>query len=122
MEQHLRADDAHHDSLNYEQLQKVKRIHNAFSEVTKNTLAETINNFSEYQDPDHEILIWSNMAIAYERFAVNKHIEEYDKKQEAFELLLLRSKVSEKEALAKYGFKYLSNDEAREILSYYAAQ
>ena len=122
MEQHLRADDAHHDSLNYEQLQKVKRIHNAFSEVTKNTLAETINNFSEYQDPDHEILIWSNMAIAYERFAVNKHIEEYDKKQEAFELLLLRWKVSEKEALAKYGFKYLSDDEAREILSYYAAQ
>jgi hypothetical protein len=60
------------------------------------------------------------MATAYERFAVQKHIEEYDKKKEAYELLLLRSMASEEHVLRKYRFHYLSVEEVNEVLSYYA--
>ncbi|MGC3945107.1 MAG: hypothetical protein QM762_11430 [Chryseolinea sp.] len=108
-----------HDTLSKEQLGKIKRIHNAFSEVMKSSLAETIDNFKRDQHPDREIAIWLMMATAYEQFAVNKHIEEYDKKLEAFELLLMRSMATESEVLEKYQCEYLSKDEVKEIFSYY---
>ncbi|MEJ1237223.1 hypothetical protein WBG78_03780 [Chryseolinea sp. T2] len=111
-----------HNALTDDQLEKVKRIHFAFDEVAKITLTETIDKFKRYSEPDREIAIWLTMATAYERFAINKHVEEYDKKKEAFELLILRSKASEKEVLEKHHFEYLSNEEVQEIFDYYSEQ
>lgn len=116
----LKAGDFVHDTLTKQQLENVKRIHSAFSEVMHSTLAETIDKFKRDQHPDREIAIWLKMATAYERFAVQKHIEEYDKKKEAYELLLLRSMASEEHVLRKYRFHYLSVEEVNEVLSYYA--
>ena len=60
------------------------------------------------------------MAEAYERFAVNKHIEEHDKKVEAYEVILLRSTMTEEEVMKKLSLSYLSKEELEEIFSYYA--
>jgi len=116
----LNANKNRHGSLTEQQLKEIKRIHHAFSEVNSSSLEETINNFKRDQNPDIEIAIWSQMADAYERFAVHKHIEEHDKKVEAYEVILLRSTMSEEEVMKKLSLSYLSKEELEEIFSYYA--
>lgn len=107
------------DALSQQQLNDIRKIHNALSEVVQSSLANMTEDFSRSEHPDREIAIWLNVAAAYERFAVDKHVEEYDKKKEAFQLLQLRSRVSGEAALMKYDFAYLSKDEISEILRYY---
>lgn len=108
-----------HDSLTTKQTKDIERIHRVFSEVNATSLKETIDNFKSDRNPDREIAIWSGMADAYERFTLNKHIEEYDKKMEAFQLLLVRSMMTEEEIIQKMEFSYLSADDVKEIFSYY---
>lgn len=118
----LQLSEIVHDTLTDKQLREIRRIHHVFSEVNSSSLEETINNFKRDQNPDNEIAIWLKMADAYERFALNKHIEEHDKKEEAFELLLLRSMMSERDVRNKTDFTYLSGDEIEELFSYYTDQ
>jgi hypothetical protein len=108
-----------HDSLTESQLKEIKRIHHVFSEVNSTLLEQKIDNFKSNQNPAREIAIWSKMADAYERFAVNKHVEEHDKKEEAYEAILLRSTMTEDEVMKKLKFTYLSQKELEEIFSYY---
>ena len=110
-----------HDSLTREQIKEIERIQHVLSEVTSSSLEETINNFKRDRDPQREIEIWSKMADAYERFAVNKHVEEHDKKEEAYQLILMRSMMTEADAIERVNIDYLSQDEIKEILSYYDA-
>ena len=60
------------------------------------------------------------MADAYERFTsrTEKSIG-YDKKNEAYELVLLRSMMTEQEVLARSTPKFLTKEEVKEVLSYY---
>ncbi|MBA4058079.1 MAG: hypothetical protein C0490_25400, partial [Marivirga sp.] len=67
-------------SLTTKQIKEIERIQRVFSEVRSTSLDETIKNFKRDQNPDGEIVIWLRMADAYERFTLNKHIEEHDKK------------------------------------------
>lgn len=108
-----------HDSLTAKQIKEIERIQRVFSEVNSSSLEETINNFKRDQNPEREIAIWLGMADAYERFTVNKHIEEHDKKEEAYQLILLRSIMTEEEAIDKADITYLTQDEVKEVLSYY---
>ena len=59
--------------------------------------------------------------LAYQRFTsrTNKAIG-LDKKNEAYELILLRSMMTEGEVLQKYVPKVLTKDEVNEIFSYYS--
>jgi hypothetical protein len=61
------------------------------------------------------------MADTYQRFTsrTNKAIG-LDKKNEAYELILLRSMMTEGEVLQKYVPKVLTKDEVNEIFSYYS--
>src|SRR5215204_4459264 len=108
-----------HDALSDKQLKKIERIHRVFSEVNSSSLEETINNFKREQNPDSEIVIWLKMADAYERFTVNKHIEEHDKKEEAYQLVLLRSMMTEEKVIDSIDVTYLTQGEVKEVLSYY---
>src|SRR5689334_4789565 len=113
------SDSVTHDSLSTQRLKEIERIQHVFSEVMSSSLDEAINNFRRDPNAGKEIQVWSKMADAYERFAVNKHFEEQDKKEEAFQLILMRSMMSEGDALRKVPLKYLSEEEAKEIFSYY---
>lgn len=44
---------------------------------------------------------------------------EHDKKNEAYELILLRSMMTEEEVLDKSTPKFLTKDEVKEVLTYY---
>jgi hypothetical protein len=107
-----------HGSLTDQQLKEIKRIHHAFAEVSSSSLEEFIDGFKRDQNPGREIAVWLAMADAYERFTLNKHVEEHDKKQEAYDVILLRSMMTEEEVMKKINFTYLSGDEVHEIFSY----
>jgi hypothetical protein len=117
----LRPGETVHDSLTSKQLKQIKRIHDAFSEVSSTSSEEFIDGFKHHQNPDREIANWLTMVDAYERFTLNKHVEEHDKKQEAYDVILLRSRMSEEEVVKRINAAYLSKDELKEILSYYVA-
>lgn len=108
-----------HDSLTSEQIEKIKKIQTIFAEVYPVSLEETITNFKRDQNPNKEINIWLSMADAYFRFTSSNANVDSTKKQEAFNLLLLRSMMTDKEALEEAKVKSLSNREVTEILQYY---
>jgi hypothetical protein len=108
-----------HDTLNKQQIGKIKIIQEIFAEVNPSTLDETITNFKRDQNPDNEIAIWLTMATAYEKFILkNKNIN-FNKKEEAYKLILMRSMENETEAKLKSNLKLLSDKEVSEIFSYY---
>ncbi|HTF20646.1 MAG TPA: hypothetical protein VK658_21385 [Chryseolinea sp.] len=116
----LKFDEIDHDSLTVKQLKDIKRIHYVFSEVSSSSMEEMINKFKRDKHPDEKIVTWSKMAAAYERFTLNKHVEEYDKKVEAYQLILLRSTMAEEDVLGKVDIIHLTKEEVNEVFSYCA--
>jgi hypothetical protein len=116
----LELNEIVHDSLTTEQLNDIKIIQGVFSEVLSSSLDETINNFKKDQHPDKEIAAWLKMADAYQRFTLRADSAiGLDKKKEAFELILLRSMMTEEEILDKLEPKFLTKEDVKEIFSYY---
>jgi hypothetical protein len=119
--QDLELNEIVHDSLTSQQIKDIERIQKVFSEVNPSSLEETIENFKRDQNPDNEIAIWLKMADAYGRFTLSKGQGiEHNKKSEAYQLILLRSMMTETEVLDKVQIKYLTEDEVKEVFSYYA--
>src|SRR5687767_2424991 len=98
-----------HDSLTADQLNKVQRIQMTFAEVFPASLEETITNFKRDQHPDKEIEIWLNMAAAYEKFISKDPLADSAKKKDTFRLLLLRSMMTNEEAIKEAQIKHLSD-------------
>jgi hypothetical protein len=118
--QDLSLNEIVHDSLTTEQVNDIKRIQEVFSEVNLSSLEETIDNFKRDQHPDSEISIWLKMADVYQRFTLRTdRTIGHDKKNEAYELILLRSMMTEEEVLDTSEPKFLTRDEVKEIFSYY---
>ena len=108
-----------HDSLSLEQIEKIKKIQLAFSEVNPSTLEQTITDFKRDKNPDNEITIWLAMASAYEKFKMKHTDLDINKKKEAYTLILMRSMVNEIEAKENSNIKLLTENEISEIFSYY---
>lgn len=109
------------DSLSKKQLDQIKNIHQTFIEVCPISLEETISNFKRDQNPDNEISIWLNMAKVFKVFTLeNVEHQELEVKKEAFRLILMRSMMSEKEAINKADLKLLNENKAKEILKNYS--
>lgn len=109
-----------HDTLGSVQLKKIRFIYDTFSEVQPGTLESTITDFKRDQNPDSEIAIWLNMANAYEKF-IQKRDNGLDlaSKKEAYKLILLRSEMPVKEAVAELKPKLLSAGDVSDILGGY---
>jgi hypothetical protein len=109
-----------HESLNKEQLDKIKFIQKTFNEVYPVSLEETIMNFKRDQNPDNEINVWLNMAKTFQTFSTeNSGEEKLDIRKEAFKLILMRSMMSEKEAKSNADLKLLNDNQIQEILKNY---
>jgi len=109
-----------HDSLAADQMMKIKKIYNTFSEVNPSTLEETISNFKRDQNPDNEINLWLHMATTYENFISTRPSKlDLDKKKEVFKLILIRSMMPSDEAKAQAELKLLNSNEINEILGSY---
>ena len=109
-----------HESLSDEQLEKIKFIQKTFDEVYPVSLEETITNFKRDQNPDNEINVWLGMSKAFQPFAIkNSGEEKLEIRNEAFKLILMRSMMTEKEAISSSELKVLSENEIQEILRNY---
>lgn len=109
-----------HESLSKEQLDKIKFIQETFNEVYPISLDETVTNFKRDQNPDNEINIWLNMAKAFQPFVTkNTGKEKIKRRKEAFKLILMRSVMSEKEAIISSELELLNDDEIQEIFKNY---
>lgn len=107
--------------LSKNQLKDIEHIQNVFHEVEHSSLEKTIDKFRREEDPASEIKIWLQMADAYEQFTKNPELVlDQDKKQQAFELILLRSIMPEKEVREKIKSSSLSEKEINLLFSYYS--
>ncbi|WP_298481449.1 hypothetical protein [uncultured Maribacter sp.] len=112
-----------HESLNDEQLKKIKFIQETFNEVYPVSLEETITNFKRDQNPDNEINVWLNMAKTFQPFASeNSGAEKIEVRKEAFKLILMRSMMPEKDAIHSSELKILSENEIQDILKNYTLE
>jgi hypothetical protein len=108
------------DTLSSAQLEKIRFIYNTFAEVQPGTLEGTITDFERDQNPDNEIAIWLSMANAYQKFVYKKGSNlDIVYKKEVFKLILLRSSMSGKEAVAQAEPKLLSPTDVSDILGFY---
>lgn len=107
-----------HDSLSMDQIEKIKKIQKAFSEVDSITLEETITIFKRDSDPDSEIEIWLAMLNVYEKIITKNPALDINRKKEVYRLLLLYTRGNEAEVKAKAGLKLLTDKEVSEIFGY----
>ncbi len=118
----IQVSEVVHDSLTTEQIDKIKTIQSTFAEVYPVSLEETITNFKRDKNPDSEIAIWLQMADAYKKYLSTRQDKlDLNTKKEVFKLILSRSMMSDEEAIANSELTILTEKEAKEVLSYYAA-
>ena len=116
----LRLGPIIHESLSEEQIEKIKFIQETFEEVYPVSLDETITNFKRDKNPDSEIKVWLSMANTFQTFALKSSGEGMlERRKEAFKLILMRSMMSEKEAISSSELKLLDKNEIQEILNNY---
>jgi hypothetical protein len=104
--------------LQEEQLLRIKTLQQTFAEVDESPLDEWIDNFKRDADPNREIMIWERIAEAYTRYC-SQHPLTIEAKKEVHSMLLIRSMVSEEEALKQIKPKLLTIADAKEIMSFY---
>jgi len=109
-----------HEKLSDAQIQRITRLQNTFSEVDPTPLEKWISDFSRDQNPDREIMIWEEMASPFERFISKRNLTVQAKK-EAFQIVLMRSGASEEETLKRLNLKFITDADAKEILSGYSS-
>lgn len=124
--QNINPSDLHlhevvHETLTPKQIEKITKIHTIFAEVDENSLEQTINDFKRDINPDNEIEIWMQMANAYKGY-LSQNTKNLDEKKEVFKLILSRSMMSTKEAIENSDLKFLSLEDANEVLSFYNNQ
>jgi Ethanolamine utilization protein EutJ (predicted chaperonin) len=116
------AIDSAEVTLSADQVNKITRIHSVFAEVYPISLKESLTNFKSDQDPDKEIEVWLNMVSAYEKYLNTKNNKlDLNTKKEVFKLILERSMMVDKEAIANSKLLILTPKDAEEVLSFYTA-
>ncbi len=108
-----------HDSLTSSQLENIEYLYNTFSEVDPTTQEKWIEDFRRDKNPENEIGIWMMMANAYNSYCQRGEELDLEVKKEVFQIVLLRSSVSEEEVLAKMKLERLTKENAIEIMSFY---
>ncbi len=96
----LRPGPLQHESLTAEQMERVRRIHQALRETDDSTLEKWVNDFRHDLDPDSEIHVWETIAAAHIAYCAGKELTQAAKK-EALGVLILRSTMSEQQFLAE---------------------
>lgn len=105
--------------LQEDQLLRIKTLQQTFAEVDETPLDEWIDNFKRNPDPNRELMVWERIAEAYTRYC-SMHPLTLEAKKEVFSILVIRSTVSEDEALKQIKPKLLTITDAKEVMSFYS--
>jgi hypothetical protein len=106
------------DSLTPKQLEQIEYLYNTFHEVDATSKEKWIEDFKRDQNPDREIEIWMMMANAYTNYCLKAEFD-LNIKKEVYQVVLLRSSVTEEEVLKHLNLVHLTNEDASEIMQYY---
>ncbi len=106
------------DTLSSLQLTRIDYLYNTFKEVDPTSKEKWIDDFKRDRNPDKEIEIWEMMANAYNSYCNGKAID-LNVKKEVFEIVLVRSTLSEMETLKKIQLKFLNEEQAKQIMKAY---
>lgn len=115
---HLNPGPILRDSLSPEQDEKIEYLHGVFQEVNQSSLDKWKTDFQRDANPDGEIAIWMAMAEGYKGYLENKDLS-LDEKLEVYEVLLIRSVYPEEQALESLSLKYLTAEQAKEVMAGY---
>jgi len=115
----LEAGPIRHANLTEDQISRVRRVQKIFSEVDPSPIEKWLDDFKRDENPERELVIWENMATAYETFTTSNSLT-LGGKTEAFQVLLLRSGVPDDEVLKHLELKVLTEKDARAIMALFA--
>lgn len=102
------------------ELQKVRIsvINDVFQDVFPCTNENAFDDFSRDHNPDREIKIWEAMAKAFMKVSSSTYVSK-EIKEEAYNLLLLRSSMANKDVLAQINPEAMTNKQAKGLLNAY---
>ncbi len=103
------------DSLNDEQMARIRALQAIFVEVDGQTVEQWVDNFKRDADPDRELRVWEQMAKAYRGYCDGRQLSAVAK-QDVFRVVLLRSMSSEQDVLESVKLKELSRDDAIAVM------
>lgn len=108
-----------HERLSEEQLARIRKLREVFSEVDGQTLEQWVDNFKRDLDPDRELRVWERMATAYEAFCRKRKLSAEGKK-DAYRVVLLHSMTDRQhEILDRVKLNELSKEDAAELIRDY---
>ncbi len=104
-----------HETLTEEQLARIRRFHETFSEVERRSFDDEVDLFKRDMYPDLELDIWERMARAYQTYCDGRQLS-LEAKKEVYNILSIRSLMSEKDVLAQLKLNLLTQAEALEVM------
>ena len=109
---------ARHEALTPQQIACLQKLQATLAEVDNSLLEKWIDDFKRDENPDREIAVFEAIAQAYQTFCA-AHPRTLPQKHDAYSLLSERSGTTDEDALRSYKRNALTEDEAKEVLSYY---
>jgi hypothetical protein len=100
-------------------IERIRKFEKTFAEIYPVTHEEWLDGFKRDANPEREIALWEHIASAYAQFVSTGDFTT-EARSEAFGLLLIRSGSTAVESLFS-DLKYLTEDQARNLLSLYEA-
>ena len=101
-------------------IKRVRAFEPVFADVYPITHEKWIEGFRRDVHPEREIEIWEQSASAFSQFTSGRHLS-LEVRKEVLGLLLFRSGATAEDTLKHVKLKYLSQEEARELISLYKA-
>ena len=108
-----------HEKLSDDQMARIKAIHGVFGEFDGQSLEQWVEDFRRDLDPEPNIVVWEQMAVAYEGYLSSQDNLSKGQKLDVYRLILFRSMVPENEVLEQLKTETLTQKEARKVLSHY---
>ena len=110
-----------HDTLPDALLTRIKNVQLIFAEVDGTSLDKWVDDFKRDLDPEGNVKIWEDMAVAYTSFCDKKELP-LDTRKEVFKVVLMRSMMSDEDVLSRLELKHISVDDAKKIIAAYPGE
>ena len=96
-------------------LARIRRIHDVFHDVFKQSLADWIEGFQRDMHPENEVILWEAMARAFQAYLADKKLSQ-PARQEVFSLLIQYTSCA---SVDPRKFKHLTQVDVEDILALY---
>jgi len=107
-----------HEELTEEQMARLQVLQQTLDEVFPSPIEDWVVSFKREQYPERELRIWEAIARAYASYCSTRQLN-LARKKEIYEIILIRSMLSEEETLQQIALKYLSLEDAKQVMRGY---